>query len=304
MSGPIWFYSLLWGAVGAIQTAVNSDFLLFLVSRQQVSFAGRGVQGLSPEPTHYGLNCLLILFLALMHVRRYRLALTFVLVVQIFLFARSATAIAILVLFVGLVLAMRLASWKGTVAVGLLGLASPFLIESADQVLQTFAGARAADLALAVMSDPVALLSRDWSLNQRFFHIFFSAKGAFENFLLPNGFDAFAEYSRQQSGEYRDSLSRDQFGNVIPVESVQILSGLGGALFHLGLVGFLIPLSLAWLIHRHLGSQILRTIPYCGLLFAILLMAMPLGTPLIGVIAGYLAYRVHGKSMPPEARTA
>lgn len=279
----------VWFAVGSVQTFIWADFLTGLSGRGEGldGFGGRGVVGLSPEPTHYAVFSIFLLVLVYLHKRgfrpRRRRLLYGMLVVQVVVFARSSMGILFLILLLGCFAIVNLLSVR-KLAYLIIGLAA--VAAGATALVQSgtvsIAHTRAAHLAQILAENPKLLLLTDGSINDRFFQIYFSCLGFFENWLLPHGYASWP-------GFVTDAMHRYS-GYAWAVSKLRIMSGYGAAAFELGFIGLAVPISLTLALRRFFGAD-RRSFWFMALfLNTIMLAAIPLAFPLVGFLIGYLTY--------------
>ena len=279
-----------WFAVGLVQTFVYPDFLAFLMPRAlgTAGSGGRGVVGLSPEPTHYGMICMFFLVLCYMArdrvlTRREFNVLAAALIVQIVVFAKSAMAALFLLIGIATYIAVNLLSLKrlvyafAVVAAGALSLLA--LIRAG---IITVEGTRMFTLLGRLIEDPQLVLLVDASVNDRFFNIFFSVLGFLENYLLPNGYTTWPEYLDRTVSRFEPYAWW--------VTSTRIMSGYGAGLFEIGFVGLLIPLAVNVGLFRFYRYDLRSFVTVAFLLNLMLMAAIPIATPMIGLILGFAAY--------------
>lgn len=238
------FYSVvgIWLLVGIIQMFVNPTFLSFLFHQARGAlFDGRGVTGLSPEPTYYGLmlGLFFIVYLINKWYERSRF-LGFLILFQMFYLSRSATVMAFFVLALGiflfiLMLRFNLKSIASFSAFFII--IAAFLILTADYYKEL----RIYQVSEIILEHPERLLATDYSVSERVNHILFPIVGMFENKFLPHGFGKFGKYLTEQkdSGRYNIFFLHHFFR-----PSNRILSGHGKVFFELGGIGLLISIGL------------------------------------------------------------
>lgn len=279
-----------WFVVGLVQTFVYPDFLVFLMPRGlgTAGRGGRGVVGLSPEPTHYGMICMFLLVLCFMArgrvlARRDFNLLAAALIVQIVVFAKSAMAALFLLIGIATYIAVNLLSIKrlayafASFAAG--GGSVMALIRAG---IITVEGTRMFTLLGRLIENPRLLLMVDASVNDRFFNIFFSILGFLESYFLPNGYTTWGEYLDQTIPRFAPYAWW--------VSPTRIMSGYGAALFEIGFVGLLIPLAVNVGLFRFFGNDVRSFVTVALVLNLMLLAAIPIATPMIGLILGFAAY--------------
>ncbi|MGL5149160.1 MAG: hypothetical protein ACRC7N_01125 [Clostridium sp.] len=215
----------LWFILGFIQITYSKNFLNFLIQGMRTS-ENRGVTSFAPEPTFYGIVCIFLGILVIEVFEKKERKIYFLnLLIQMFFFSKSS--MTILFLLIGLfIYLLKNFSWKLIfTSIGLLVgghlLIVNFLKESRVYILYNKS------------SDIKQLFFEDHSLNMRLSHIFYSIKGAVENFLFPNGLIKWIEYISNQS------LEKNYFHTLSPTTSSRIMSGFGGIIYEYGAVGII-----------------------------------------------------------------
>jgi hypothetical protein len=295
-----------WCVVGAVQTFVLPTFLNFLVTAARASET-RGSVGLAPEPTTYALQCLLILPVVVCSLKgRERRNLVALLIVQILLFARSSMGALLLVLLAGLYGTLNLLSPRRLrLLVGLAVLAAVVVTVLVRTGVPLLTDSRVYALARLAIDDPALLVLQDQSGNERLSAIVFSIAGFFDAWTLPHGYLTFPAYVHENIPRFSQWIHR-------PNDSNRIMSGYGAALFELGFVGLLIPLTLTRVVFRFFRREWRMALVFTLWLHMLLMTAIPLAVPLIGFVIGFFAYysvhaapvEVSGPDPEPEAAGA
>ena len=272
-----------WLAAACLQIAFGPDVLVPLLPSVRTSGA-RGVTSLAPEPTHYGMQCLFMLLLVVMEFRgARRVWLAALLIAQVLLFARSAMAGLFLVILVGLYLLTYINSPRRILFIALLiGGTLGGLIVVARTGLFQLQSSRLFSLGTAVLRHPTYLFLVDASGNQRFSNILFSVYGFLQSGMVPHGFGTFADYVSTVAPRFQEIIAH-------PGGEDRIMSGYGAALFELGVVGAVIPAAITVAMWRFYRAEPAQFILYVVMLHLMLLTAIPLANPIIGVIIGYAA---------------
>ncbi len=262
--------NVIWLLVGLIQTFTNPRvFSAFVVVR---TTADRGVTGLSPEPTFYGLVLLLLSWIFLVESdyrpsQRWRLLL-FVNVAFIMLVAKSAMAMAlVLLLLLGYVIlgATRL---RGFIYVcGFLVL----VLIAASIVYERYPDWRVFRIITALVENPLLAIKADASVNERFAHLVFSFYGAVINNGIPGGFHTFSEFN---------SLARAAYGGLFwfGEDTDKIMSGIGAVVYELGWFSLIFFALVAFcaLSRDRWRISIFHLIGFLGLFSSALSVAFPL----------------------------
>ena len=265
--------------VGFIQTFFLKSFLTFLLPRASSSI-GRGVVGLATEPTTYGFMCLFLMFICFFHQPKKMRLYQALLLIQIIVFAKSSTVV--LLLFAWSFIYMCLFFSFKRLILGML-FVSGFLIS----FMPLFVNTRLFNVLNLLISNPQLLFLKDTSAAVRFFHIFFSVFGAFQNFLIPKGFSGYAIYLYDNLDQYPSYVRTVLLTNEI---TNKIMSGYGAALFELGFVGLIFPIILLVLLKRFYAGSFRKFLMMSIVITLTLFCAIPLSFPYIVFIYGYLAY--------------
>jgi hypothetical protein len=177
---------IIWLAVGIVQRMYDPTFLTSLTSERHSEASaghlesGRGVLGFAHEPTHHALHIILLAATCLQLGVQPQIVITLGAAIAVIFLAMSSSALlcfglglGILVLRANFVKALKLSS------AGLLvfALISNVLPEDA----------RVVDLLMAFWTNPLSLLSVDYSLNMRLGGLLAAAMSVVDNLFLPHG---------------------------------------------------------------------------------------------------------------------
>lgn len=279
LSVTVW----IWFFVGLIQTVVARSFLTFLLSNAR-STANRGVVGLGPEPTSYGIHCLVLMILVTDlctgRQRKWNLA---ALVIQILLFARSSMTVLFLALWGLAYLATRAGLVKsliGAIFASALGLG---ILQALAHLTITVKGVRIFDIIRLVTAAPTLILVRDQSISDRVSAIVFSLAGAFQHWFLPHGFISWSAWVAEIGPRTARYIPYYTAGD-------RIMSGYGAAIFELGFLGLVIPYVVTRAASVRYARDRKRFITIGIVLNLLLLTAVPLAYPPIGFLIGYFCY--------------
>ena len=287
-----WAYEktvLVWGAVGAIQSFISKDFLTGILPRGEgtAGLGGRGVVGLAPEPTFYGLWCIFMLLIGSLAFEKNKRWIVWLLLVQIFVFSRSSMCVLLALIFLGYYALLSLNSVKRVVNAAiltLLGTALGLAVYSSFRA--TIEATRTYYLASLALNNPKLLVEVDASTNERLSHLYFSFQGFFENWGLPHGYTAWAAYVNRNFFSTDNTLFWRNTGSFS-----RIMSGYGAAVFEMGFVGLAVPAAINWALYARLKGDARSFLLHALFLNTVLLTAIPLAMPLLGVIVGCsLAY--------------
>lgn len=218
--------NVIWLIVGLIQTFTNPRvFSALVVVRTTI---GRGVTGLSPEPTYYGMVLLLLSWILLVESdyrpRLWLRLLLFANVAFILLVAKSAMAIIFVLLLLSGYVILGATRLRGFIyACGFLVL----VLIAANFIYENYPDWRVVRIMAALVENPLLAIKADASVNERFAHLVFSFYGAIINNGIPGGFHTFSEFN---------SLARAEYGGLFwfGEETDKIMSGLGAVVYELG----------------------------------------------------------------------
>jgi hypothetical protein len=225
------YYVYILLGISVVQKFINRDFFSYFIVSQRTS-AQRGVTSAFSEPTHYGMICLFLAIIMILINHPLKKRLVTLLIIQIVGFAMSTQAMLFLLIWLIIYLIlnkMNLARVAVIAFLGIIGLYSySFLI-----VYFNMEDVRFVKIFDIIFNEGfLILLMADTSVADRLAHIIYSFKGAFDNFLFPNGFVVWFDYLEEMNKKYLDVLPHAGMS--------KIMSSLGAILFELGLFG--IPL--------------------------------------------------------------
>ncbi|GHY43007.1 hypothetical protein VCSRO171_2786 [Vibrio cholerae] len=272
----------VWFLVALLQKFFKSDFLTFLVSASRTT-EDRGVTGLAPEPTFLGIVFLFYIIISL-HLPKFkfRSLLIFFSVFGILILAKSS----MVVLFLMLMLIVFIITHVGFKSLALLCFSSFSLFF----VLSFLEGSRIQKLVDVFTRDPHSLLLIDASINDRFFHVYFSLKGFIENFLVPNGYYSWVPYAKEQLILYQDIVMVEWFSL-----TGRIMSGYGGSLFELGMFFLIVPFLLTYNLFRFYKMDFKSFLFFSIYVNMIMFSAIPIGFPIFAFYFGLLAFLAYKK---------
>lgn len=234
------FSVYVWACVGLIQTLISPTFLSFLTLRGAdggPSF-GRGVSSLAVEPTFYGMICVFLLLINYVNFnscKQYKFICSICLG-QLLLLSRSTTCILALMIALMFYGVYKLFESRHLWRVLCISVILIIIGVQFSEIYVSHSNSRLANILGAIISNPEAFLSIDYSVNHRFTHAFMTIRGFFVDFGLPHGFDGFSTYLTDvlKSSYWRDVIMVD------PKGETRITTSLGGILFELGV--FAVPL--------------------------------------------------------------
>lgn len=281
----------LWTLTGLVQRFINRAFMTSLLSASRTSL-DRGVVSLAVEPTTYGLFCLLLMIVCWEYFESGKVFYSALCLFQIIFLAQSSMAVLLLVvlaLYVGIVYFAF--SLRATTKIGVISVVGLGLICGYFFVNRFLFGTRVHVLVMAIFRDPLQVLRMDASVNDRASHIYFSLRGALDNYLLPNGFNAWRQYVTAKSAQQTTFFWVSK--------GDRIMSGYGAALFELGLFGLLL-LAATTLILLKSNIEFKRRIVYTLFIQTIIFTAIPIGFPpypfLLGIFLFSKTRTVHNKA--------
>jgi len=271
------FSFLLWFSVSLVQTFYDNAFLSFMVSASRTT-DDRGVTGFAPEPTFLGVVFIFFIVIAL-HLQhlKYRKLIISLSIISVLFFAKST----MVTVFLALMLLIFLLTHFGVRSIFLAFLSFIFVY----YLFSFLEGSRVHRLMGLLIEEPSSLLLVDASINDRFFHVFFSLKGFFENLFIPNGFNSWVPYVSSQLPSYKDVVIVEGFSL-----GGRIMSGYGGAFFELGIFFILVPIMMTFLLFKIYRSNINKFIFFSVFMNLIMFSAIPIGFPLFAFYLGLLSF--------------
>lgn len=290
--GFFYFIVLSWLFLGLLQLLIDPSIGNELLSRAKSSDT-RGVVSFAAEPGYYGSMMFLIL-MVLTAQKKEGSILALLCIGQIVLVAQSSVVIAVLsapMLIYFLLRGRALLTNRYFISLVIV------LFLLTPQIITYLEESRITALFSLVIDDPALLIMADGSGNQRAASMFLSLKGTLDNFLLPNGLNAYHDYIVSVSYEYRNIFWAIDRAD-------RIMSGYGAAFFELGIFGLAIPVIITIAIFRHFSRA---DWPHAVILnvgtHAILFSSLPLALPAVGFLIGYLlATPAERKTATPSAR--
>jgi len=236
---------LIWLGVAIIQSYIYPSFLSFILPRSGSSFMGRGVTSLAPEPSHFGMQFLMLFIFSYLNNPKDKWGLLLSMI-GIFFFAKSSFTLFIIMLLIIYysIVYFSLNSLLVTI----------FMFFTGIQFIEIFQkGTRLYKLSHLFFKKPVEIFFLDYSATVRFLNIYFSFRGFFENYFLPRGFiENWRIYIGNSLPVFIDLFTKYTdfpliFINFIHKDigdDAKIFGGLGSSLFELGFVGLLIPICI------------------------------------------------------------
>ena len=207
-----------------------------------MSERGRGEVCLAPEPTFYGIICILFILLGYLNFKENKgiKKLYTLLIIQIFIYARSSLVILMILACLMLYAFISfMAKKKNKLKIFLI--VSFFLfvfITIINNYSEQISGIRIGRILTLMFENPDKLVLIDDSINERFVHLFFPIYGFFENWGLPHGYSQYADFMDDcyNNPDLNYLVTDYTLNNKI----IRIMSGWGSILFELGAVGLLL----------------------------------------------------------------
>lgn len=287
-----------WFTIGTIQTFIYSNFLSFLLPRgnsEDTIESGRGVVCLAPEPTFYGIICVLFIMLGYLNFKNTEgvKKLYTLLVIQIFIYARSSLVIMIIFacLFIYAFVSF-ITKKKNKIKIIFTILFLLFILFSiVDNFSEQISGIRIGKILTLMLENPDKLILLDDSINERFVHLFFPLYGLIENWGLPHGYSIYPDFMEKcyNNPELNYLVTDYTLNNNV----TRIMSGWGSILFELGIIGLL----LLYVIVRNLKIIIDGKMRYVIILgfIGLLANAVSFATALLPFIIGNIIYLAEKK---------
>lgn len=269
--------------VGVVQLLVYEQFMSFLLNRNSTTDS-RGVVSLVTEPTFYGIVCLFLILLFVALNIKEKKKYIYLLLFQIVVLAQSSMTIVFLMVFSFYYFIFKV-NIK-TISLVLFGIITVTLsIYNMDLSSHNI---RVFQLINMFLSEPSNIFIADASINDRVSAIYFSIKGFVDNNFIANGFGTYSQYLNSELPK------QNTFWWVS--ESNRIMSFYGGILFELGFVALLIPFVYSSIIFRAYKHQISSALLYFFFLNTILLTAIPLSFPFVGIYMATLLYKAKNET--------
>lgn len=286
---------IVWGIVALIQQLLYPSFLSFLLPRGdalKLLSSGRGVLSLAPEPTFYGIVCLLFVIIGMLNFTSEKNIKSYILLLFFQLIFLSRASLAIFVLILSLILLtiyLFIASSAKTKIKSLITLiiVACAVVFSIEELNVLYPNVRIIKLIKMVLDQPELFIIVDQSINERFIHAFFPIYGSFKSCFYPHGFNGFNDYL---SDLYYNSDFQMYLTSFREDTYTRIMSGIGSGLFELGLlfIPFLFVLYSALI---RLCKDSVVNVFLSILLILILHNAVPLSNALVCFVIGNIIYK-------------
>ena len=252
---------------------INPFIFSFILPRVSTS-SSRGMVSLAVEPSYYGLIMLFyIILIYLFYENKNKNHLILFLMFQIVFLARSSFIFLLLVFLLFIISLL-----KKPIIVFLIMFVFSFMYGFILNFIPIFFPGRLGSVLKNLASDPLELVMMDGSVNDRVFHIIYTVKGFFDNYMLPHGFNGWSAYIHLQRTQ---SIYADQ------VSTGKILSAFGSSLFELGFFGFLLILAfnkVFFLIKVKSNKKYIFSLLFFNVFF---FMPIPLSLPLTSLLLVY-----------------
>lgn len=272
-------FNCIWLLVGILQLLLDKDIFSFLVSVR--TSPERGVTGLAPEPTFYAIYLFFISWLLLAldnyNPRKYTKLLVVLNVLAIIFLAKSSMGFLFVVIVFSCVLFHFLI--KKPVFGVFFSIVMVFLLCLIVDVI-TSEDSRISRLLIEFMDAPQNILVSDPSVNERASHVFFSIKGFFVNYGIPQGVESFADYWQE---EIDNGDGFFWYGS-----AEKIGSGVGSLLYECGWPGLIILMIFARMLVQK--NNTLISIVLIFLFFAVFSTAIPIAFPLVSMLLAVSLY--------------
>ena len=284
IKAPLLLAAVLWLVVGVAQLLLSKDFGTIFQHRATSSIS-RGVVSLASEPSHYSMMCvLLIVFLDIYKTRIRNLSpwvlkLQITFGIQILFLSRSTFGILALLLWI--FIKIYLSFKKKMISTVLISIVFAFSVYVAKKMNlhHEFRLVYLVSEIIENISEPQYIFIKDASANARAADIIISTYSFFESIPLPIGHGL---------GTWKDYLGSadenfDYLWHIVP-GSNRIMSGYGGLLYEVGLLGFILIISIFFSLYR-LGSPEVKVAAVFLTIF--MFTAVPIATPIFGFIVGF-----------------
>ncbi|MCT7539701.1 hypothetical protein N5T82_07610 [Aliarcobacter cryaerophilus] len=278
------FTTITYFIVGVIQIVYDRNFFSFILNRISTTDT-RGITSLTVEPTFYGIVCLFLILIFISLNIKDKNKYIYLLLFQIIFLAQSSMTILFLLVF-GFYYFLFKLNIK-TVSISILFIL--FIVLLLSNIEISSYNLRVIDLANKFIEKPTSIFIADASINDRVSAIYFSIKGFFDNYGIVNGFGTYSTYLENQLQK------QDTFWWVSV--SNRIMSYYGGVFFELGFIGLLIPVIYSVNIIKAYRYDIKSGFLYLFFIHSILMTAIPLSFPLVGVYIATLLYKAKHETL-------
>lgn len=276
-------FNVIWLFVGALQIIFNASIFDFIVSVRTSD--SRGVTGLSPEPTYYGMYLFFISWIVILESDYMRLkakickVLVFLNVIYIIFIAKSSMILLFLILIIPFLIIGQLSIKKMViVSFTLISLITLTYIN-----IDMLEGTRIYNIFNSLFRYGVMSIVSDASVNSRLVHVYVSIVSSLNDFMLPHGFHSFGD-KLVNLLSYNQYFFHGQYTN-------KIMSWFGSVFFELGWFSVFIYGGIFASIYNR--KEVLKSICNILFLFLILNSAIPLAFPLISILLASFYAKKH-----------
>lgn len=262
------------------QSLISIDVFSFLLQSRTTD--SRGYNSLFAEPSFFGMATFIfciVYYVANSSSEKKISSLPIVTsIISIILLSQSSLVILILIITMLLYLLVNL-NLKNTALL----IAMILIVVTAGVLIAEGSDSRALKVINLILTNPQDILLIDASISERVMHLYLSLKGSVNNFLMPNGFYDFHDLM------IKEMAANQYFWWAFP--SNKIMSGIGSALFEIGLISLITPGILILLsIKNKYNKGLLVFVMIAPIL--IYSNAINYASPYLSILIGVLAYGV------------
>lgn len=287
----LWILTIyLFGAI--LQTFVDPNILHFLLPRERgyAGISGRGVESFASEPTYYGIILIFIVFFTMFSKnisKPDKIKIYIISLLSLFIFSKSSTVIFYLLIACTLVTFFYM-------RIRYLFFLASFLLAAIFAITYIDLDYRFMTLFKLLLKDPFSIITRDNSINDRFFHIYYSYLGFVDNLFIPHGFGHWWEYLSEMG-------SKNPYVVWSTGKEERIMSLFGGVLYEAGIFGLILFVAPILIIVWNANIESKRRAILSVLLTVILLsQAIPLSAPYVPFFLGFLYSNSHKNRLKCE----
>lgn len=277
--------AVLWISLlgSVLQLAFTKEILNIFLSARTTE--NRGFTSFFIEPSFYGLTMVMVWLMYVLEKNEIKLFCTFFFAIFLSVVVFSQSALAIIVLWLLICIYLVRNHYFKTAFSSLIIVSIILFVQSDIALNFESENSRTLYLLTVILQNPMEILTLDASISERFFHLYLSISGFFQNYLLPNGFESFSELieSEKQFNRY--------FWYGEPTN--KIMSGLGGALYELGIISIVyLYLPLHFYLKSSRSEKNVLFFVIMGTYF-VYFNSLNLASPYYSILLGILAYRAH-----------
>jgi len=266
--------NFIWLLAGLLQAFFGKDILSMIVHVRTTD--DRGVTGLAPEPTFYGIFLFFMCWLLYLEKKsipaKIFKALFIINLLFIIFIAKSSMVILFIFIAICVYLFFNFFSIKKLIITIVCGLAIYFSIVQYGSLLE---GSRVYKLMTMLIDAPLFIVAKDASMNERASHIYFSFKGFIDDLGVPHGYHSFSH--TLSFGRYESSGFFWWGGN-----ENKVMSGVGSLLFELGWFSALFFILVFWLMFSY--NFFKDSMFFLCLLLGLFMSAIPIAFTLLPMI--------------------